>query len=277
MSGLVTCNSCKKLNRLPTVHYKLTSLKCGQCGFSLSDHSLDGSNAHSEIVIAGSFNSGKSQFINALLGRSIMPVNITRTTATINRLIAGRERVLNVYYQQGGTSQKPYTSDKHLQDIIKDYMGSDSKDISRIDIVCPDELWLEHVTLVDTPGINFNADDEARSIASLRRADAIIWLISPIGLQEADNKCLIEYRETHKRNPVILVINRIDMLTRKQQLDIRRHTEKELKGITDQIFMISAELALIGKDNKHGDIYVRSRFSELLAYLTTNIFVSFKA
>ena len=39
------------------------------------------------LVVLGEFNHGKSTFVNALLGASVLPAGITPTTATINHLV----------------------------------------------------------------------------------------------------------------------------------------------------------------------------------------------
>ncbi len=42
------------------------------------------------LVVAGSWNAGKSTVINAFLGERWMPMNVTRETVTVNRILAGR-------------------------------------------------------------------------------------------------------------------------------------------------------------------------------------------
>ena len=44
------------------------------------------------VTVMGEFNSGKSTFVNALLGEEVAPMGITPTTATINLLKYGREQ-----------------------------------------------------------------------------------------------------------------------------------------------------------------------------------------
>src|SRR5262249_15137801 len=45
------------------------------------------------VTVMGEFNSGKSTFVNALLGEEVAPMGITPTTATINILKYGSERL----------------------------------------------------------------------------------------------------------------------------------------------------------------------------------------
>src|SRR5207248_1871544 len=48
------------------------------------------------VTVMGEFNSGKSTFVNALLGEEVAPMGITPTTATINVLKYGAERKARV-------------------------------------------------------------------------------------------------------------------------------------------------------------------------------------
>jgi ribosome biogenesis GTPase A len=73
------------------------------------------------LVVVGEFNSGKSAFINALLGRPILPEGVTPTTAEINVLAYGSEE----------TSQ----------------LGADRTRL----LTAPVDL-LREIRLVDTPG-----------------------------------------------------------------------------------------------------------------------------
>ncbi len=76
---------------------------------------------------------------------------------------------------------------------------------------------------IDTPGLH--DDDKPRAMnrymnkianASVDDADVIIWMIEAIGLREADNIALKKLKSLNQ--PVILVINKIDLLKEKEAL-----------------------------------------------------------
>src|SRR5215208_6363917 len=75
------------------------------------------------LVVAGEFNSGKSSFINALLGERVLPEGVTPTTDRINRLRYG-----------------PEVSEQLLEAFL-------------LDRTYPADL-LRELTVVDTPGTN---------------------------------------------------------------------------------------------------------------------------
>lgn len=53
------------------------------------------------VAVMGEFNTGKSTFVNALIGEEIAPMGITPTTATINLLKYGAERAARIVWQDG--------------------------------------------------------------------------------------------------------------------------------------------------------------------------------
>src|SRR4029453_15291655 len=75
------------------------------------------------LVVAGEFNSGKSSFINALLGERVLPEGVTPTTDRINLLRHG-----------------PAVSGQQLKSFL-------------LERTHPAEL-LREITVVDTPGTN---------------------------------------------------------------------------------------------------------------------------
>src|SRR4051812_28780153 len=53
------------------------------------------------LVVLGEFNHGKSTFINALLGESVLPTGITPTTAVLCHLHAGKQRKAEIVRESG--------------------------------------------------------------------------------------------------------------------------------------------------------------------------------
>src|SRR5215210_4626458 len=75
------------------------------------------------LVVVGEFNSGKSSFINALLGEDVLPEGVTPTTATINLLRYG-----------------PTVTERETGDFVTER-------------TYPAE-FLREISIVDTPGTN---------------------------------------------------------------------------------------------------------------------------
>jgi len=57
------------------------------------------------LTVMGQFSAGKSRLINNLLGKQILPVHITETTALITFIHYGREEYANLVHKDGMVEQ----------------------------------------------------------------------------------------------------------------------------------------------------------------------------
>lgn len=53
------------------------------------------------LVIVGEFSRGKSTFVNALLGKRILPASKNPTTAIISKIIYGEKPAFRIHYKNG--------------------------------------------------------------------------------------------------------------------------------------------------------------------------------
>jgi predicted GTPase len=100
------------------------------------------------LVIAGEFNAGKSAFINALLGQSLLPEGVTPTTSQIYLLKYGEQ-----------VGKRPLTSGIWEQ-------------TAPVDI-------LREIVIVDTPGTNaILREHEALTAEFIPRSDLVLFITS---------------------------------------------------------------------------------------------------
>ena len=134
-------------------------------------------NAPLKIAVIGQFSSGKSSFLNALLGQNILPSGIIPITAKVCELCYGKNTFLQINYKDGA---------QELTTI--DFLTKQSEKITQIDyfkLYAPNEI-LRHITFLDTPGFNSqNAQDTDISNNILQAVDGIIWL------SLIDNVCIL--------------------------------------------------------------------------------------
>src|SRR4051812_18397814 len=64
------------------------------------------------LVVVGEFNHGKTTFVNALLGATILPVGVTPTTAVIHHLEYSAEPRAEVVFTSGRRSPLPFAEVK---------------------------------------------------------------------------------------------------------------------------------------------------------------------
>ena len=142
------------------------------------------------LVIVGEFNSGKSAFINALVGASVALEGVTPTTAQINVL------------QYGETASRE----------VKD---------SNLHVITASAPILRDIHIVDTPGTNaIIREHEAITQEFVPRSDLVLFVTSADRpFTETERAFLEQVRAWGKK--VVIVINKIDILTPSQVDEVR--------------------------------------------------------
>ena len=173
------------------------------------------------LVIVGEYNTGKSTFINALLGDEVFAMGDLPTTRAISIL-------------RHGEAGPPETIAENVQ--LFHY---------------PLEV-LRDLDIVDTPGTNsIERMEEEITRQFVPRADLILFvtsLLQPLTASELD--FLAHIREWGKK--VVFVVNGVDRRNSDDQLDrVREYLSREvstrLGGSSPTIYFISALQALRGK------------------------------
>ena len=72
------------------------------------------------VAVVGEFNRGKSTFINALLGRPILPADALPATATVNRVRYGPRPTARIVYK--ATEEEPERSESVDVDRLREYV-----------------------------------------------------------------------------------------------------------------------------------------------------------
>lgn len=170
------------------------------------------------VVVIGEFNSGKSTFINALLGDDLLPVGVTPTTEMIE-LIRYSETI----------NRRPKMRDDAIREWSHPNTGAPG------------------VALVDTPGTgSVFQKHEKTAKAFLHRSDLVIFVISAKRALAETERLYLELAKQYGKK-IILVVNQIDLLAPPERIEVRRFVERQLDdllGLKPLIFMVSARDAL---------------------------------
>ncbi len=202
------------------------------------------------VVVVGEFNAGKSAFINALLGQSVMEEGVTPTTSRINILRAGR--------------------------AVSQQINSDG-----FVVVTHPAPFLGQVTIVDTPGANaVIREHEAVTQQFIPRADLILFVTSADRpFSESERRFMADIRAWGKK--VVVVVNKVDLLSEAELetvLAFVREQVRALLGFSPEVFPVAARLALAAKQSPPGEVrdslWARSRFAPLEAYVVETLDVA---
>lgn len=196
------------------------------------------------LVIVGEFNSGKSAFINALLGQRFLIEGVTPTTSAIHIIKHGEE-----------ASQTTTERDMIL-------------------VTYPVE-WLRDINIVDTPGTNAVIRRHQEITEEfIPRADLILFVTSADRpFSESERAFIARIREWGKK--VVFIVNKIDIL--EGPADIQHVTEfvtknaREMIGRVPTVFAVSSRQARQAKETFDADERTRlwnaSRFEPLESYI----------
>lgn len=192
------------------------------------------------IAVVGEFSSGKSTFINALLGRDILQHATTETTAVLTRIIntapadprAGTGKAL---LRSGGSVELCSL------DELKEYTTTASKKFHVADEIAEVEIYLpvmdggKSIVIVDTPGLNGTKSGHLeQTVSMVQRAHACIYLIQRRGLAESDIQNLTNLIRFQKN--FIFVQNFIDDFRRSEGESVEAKLSEQRKTLEEKVF-----------------------------------------
>lgn len=167
------------------------------------------------LVVVGEFNAGKSAFINALLGQSLLEEGALPTTTRVHRI--------------------------HHGDQV-----SRTLDEADLEVITAPVEWLRDLNIVDTPGTNAVIQRHQEITEEfVPRSDLVLFVTSADRpFSESERLFMDRIRAWGKK--VVIVVNKVDLL---QDEDIPRvrsfvaENAMKLLGVEPQIFLVSAKLA----------------------------------
>jgi tRNA U34 5-carboxymethylaminomethyl modifying GTPase MnmE/TrmE len=214
------------------------------------------------LVVVGEFNHGKSTFVNALLGESVLPVGVTPTTAAIHHLKYADTPEATVQFVSGRRESIPFGDTRNFA------VGGSAhvEEVDFLEVGYPAQLLKERILLVDTPGVNDLSLQRADITYSyIPRADAVLFLLDAGQiLKESERVFLQEKLLAASRDKIVFVITKWDILNDAERKEALAYATLQLgKLVKDPIvFPVSAETAL------QGGRVAESGMAELLTHLT---------
>jgi small GTP-binding protein len=177
------------------------------------------------LVIVGEFNAGKTAFLNALLGRKLLPEGVTPTTAHIHLLRYGEHM--------------------HHEQVGEDYV-----------LVHLPVEWLREINLVDTPGTNAVVQRHQQITERfIPQSDLVLFITSADRpFSESERTFLERIRQWGKK--VVFVVNKIDIVQsaedRQTILGFVRENARQLLGVEPEVFPVSAREAQAARFGGNG-------------------------
>lgn len=213
------------------------------------------------LVVLGEFNHGKTTFVNALLGKPVLPMGVTPTTAVIHRISYGDAQAATAVAHDGTEKAVPFEGIEAYE--VDGAAVEDS--VQHLDVKYPAPLLGEGVVLVDTPGVNDMNDARAEiTYGYIPQSDAILFLLDAGQiLKESERQFVAGKLLAASRDKVIFVVNKMDLLDDEEKQEALSYARTNLSKMVDdpKVFGISADGALSGTEG--------NGLPELMEYLQT--------
>lgn len=178
------------------------------------------------LVVLGDFKRGKSTIINAILGKSIAPVNVAPETFTINSISYSETPKAEAVLKNG--QRISLTADDLVREKLEKLMRAFPDTLEYIDIRDDAEL-LKEIRIVDTPGLS-DLDCLDKQVQDyLVNADAVIYIASALSpFSESEQFFLASHIRPLSFNKLYVLVNMIDAMNTQEDIEkiINRVSER---------------------------------------------------
>ncbi|MEC4819435.1 MAG: dynamin family protein [Scytonema sp. PMC 1069.18] len=226
-----------------------------------------------KILVIGEFNTGKSTFINALLGEEILPSSATPTTAITNEIKWNQEPRAVLHFNE--TNKQPLEipiDELENYVVIKDDDAEQEirqSPYSHIELFWPIELCRNNVEIIDSPGLNESEVREEVTINYLHNVDAILFVMTALRLGPSiHEKETLETLRTLGHEDIFFVVNQYDLLRKEKDREaVMQRAKEQFSSYTTKpfadIYFISSLNALDGRLNQNEELVQRSNILAL--------------
>lgn len=269
----------KEKNNLKTAIKSLLQAECIAANEKiiklLRDLYADISNDSFNIVVLGEFKRGKSTFINALLGKSLLPMDILPETAVINEIQYGQEASVLVEYSDGQI-EKGRSDYEYLKQFSARQNNDNIDNVKCIKIKYPVNFLSNNITLVDTPGVSDLSEQRAEITYSyIPKANVVVFLLDACSPLKATEYNFIEDKIIPLGiNNTMFIANRYDFVDEDEEPDYLPELEQRLLntfGINTEkaklqditLYPLSATQALQGIEEENQNLIAISGINEI--------------
>lgn len=221
------------------------------------------------LVVVGEFSRGKSTFVNAMLGKKVLPSSKRPTTNIISKIVYADKPTYEIFLKDGKSKNLTEEEFKNIKaqaeedpsniQRFKSFIKRE-EDFSKIDYAIigqPLAFCQNGVEVVDTPGTNdLNVGRMEITYNYLNRADAAVLLFNATqALTRSELDFLKERILGNQIKDIFVVINFKDELSPAEEVKVKNYVRdniRDLAEIEPKIFLVSSAQALAYRAAKSG-------------------------
>jgi GTP-binding protein EngB required for normal cell division len=183
-----------------------------------------------DVAILGQFKSGKSSFLNSLIGKPILPVGVIPVTTTITRVQYGKRERAVVRHFDGQHTEVDFEAIEEFTSEAKN--PANRRNVEVVDIELPSLEKYAGLRIVDTPGLGsilkYHMEISENWLPEV--GCALLAISSDRPLAENDLQLI---RDLRRHTPkIVLLLTKADLLSPEQQKEVvhffRTALQKEL-------------------------------------------------
>jgi len=228
------------------------------------------------VLVMGKFSSGKSTFLNGLLGRPLLPMKAIPTTAVIGEIrYSDTEEIILLPKKgkwQGGDAPFEISASELGKYITIDHTDEESREnpFEKVFINSPLAICKNGIEFVDSPGLDDPTSHDAVTKEYLPTADAIIYCMNSLAAFSAKDKDEIEALRNMGYTSIIFVLTYYDKLQENGEMgsndaqELKEYMFKKLAPLTDLgengIFFVNSVAAIKGKSQQNKAMLDKSNF-----------------
>ena len=207
------------------------------------------------LSVIGEFSSGKSSFINALLGEEILVSSAIQGTTVVNTIIDYSDHLfINILYKNNKTKYSEPSNKEELKQLLSKITtdGNNAKNISYVVVGIPSKILKNNIRIIDTPGTNsiesWHEEVTKRAISEV--SDLSVILTDAIKPMPQSLMSFVEENLLPILGQCALAITRSDLVDGKDREDIKRYIERKIQnefGVSGLLIIPFAAPALIGE------------------------------
>lgn len=220
------------------------------------------------LLIMGEVKSGKTSFINALLGRNLLATGAVPTTAVVTHIRYGDKRFL-YEFKNGSVSEVPF---QQLHDVTSEqglFLQQHRDELRRVIIYYPHPL-LKVFEIIDSPGLNsLHASHTESTVDGIDQAAHIFYLFryGAVGRQtEMDHLKALE-KKGHRPFGVVTKIDRHDERSGHSLSSYLEREYDQLKPYLQDLVGVSSFDYFDYLENGDEEAYVDSQFTLIFQQL----------
>lgn len=227
-----------------------------------------------KVMVIGEFKTGKSTFINALLGDEVLPSYARPCTAIVAEVKYGEARRAILHWRDDSRPPFEIPVEELEQYVVIQQDEADVREspYSKVELYWPLPILEQNVEIIDSPGLNENEIREKVTLEYLRRVDAILFVFTATRLGPSIHEAeAIDNLRNAGHEEIFFVINRWDELRAKDRPEVQTWAQSKLAPLSkrdESLYYVSSLDALDGRLENDTVRVARSGIETLEASLT---------